>query len=822
MSVMKAKYLKLILLVVMILPSAMSNAQSQVVTNAGSLDEALKFLYDNMVYVEEGTYLKGESQVSTIVGSFYCCRYETLYWLWRHVMEQPEDEDMGDMAPIIGPTWTMFQQFIEKLDQYAGIKYRLLTDDEWEYAARGGKLSKGYLYAGSNNIDDVAWYEDNWGTQPLIVGRKQPNELGLYDMSGNADEWCQDTVPSASNARRRTPIPDADLPDEAPDFGKHRYVRGGGFLSSAKGCTVYAHYGQPSDWGWPTIGCRLALDVDEYNKLKPSKFRISMKTGESDLEIACEAGYIQYNPQTRKFIIPSPDEAGGGIATELDIAQVDYISRAPISTVQLPEGANVDMSDIVVIGSGKRQEIDENGCFESDGGNLVAMNKDNIVYLSYGCSIEKTTLDAYETAMSILLPLLPFSVSDIEDNKLYVLKRMIGYLEETKSLAEAIDQSVMQKGYLDMESVMPQYDAAVKAIMSRLGIDSKHLAKIANKRRVPNLPYFSVTSTNEVQGDGFRLILESSSWENGNEGNFWKCGFTLYNSNCKCYTTLTKCYRNPNDGLYYRINDEIYDTFKYLVKPMNVSEFMDWGTLSDLVTNPEDFLNTLTQPDFDKLMTFLWESVKPLGNFFGGDYDYFTEATWDKVKVSGISFDFYHSDENLMIAGPGIDGNLYLFNFLKIAFQPAMKFLIGKINKDKRTEELDIEDDLILEFVEWMANADLQFRAKLLAKIQDPSISWFDKLSVLSDVSDKFKEYIMDEAYGLVSKRIYKKTIKAALDEADVNEIEAIFKLYKSILSAGNFLLWTLDSTYDGVGFDLRLDFNQPGATLPDAPGEDL
>ena len=173
---MKAKYLKFILLVVMMLPSAMSNAQSQVVTNAGNLDEALKFLYDNMVYVEGGTYLKGESQVSTTVGSFYCCRYETLYWLWRHVMDQPEDEDMGDMAPIMGPTWTQFQQFIKKLNHYAGIRYRLLTDDEWEYAARGGKLSKGYLYAGSNNIDDVAWYEDNWGNQPLIVGRKQPNE----------------------------------------------------------------------------------------------------------------------------------------------------------------------------------------------------------------------------------------------------------------------------------------------------------------------------------------------------------------------------------------------------------------------------------------------------------------------------------------------------------------------------------------------------------------------------------------------------------------------------------------------------------------------
>lgn len=822
---MKTRYIKYVLVALTFLPSVGAIAQSESEVDQNALKEALQSLYDNMVYVEGGTYLKGEAKVSTKVESFYCCKYETTWGLYRQVMGLPQDED-DDLWPIMGPNWTQFQEFIAKLNTLTGKHYRLLTDDEWEYAARGGNKSKGYLYAGSNNIDEVAWYKDNLGNSYHRVGTKLPNELGLYDMSGNADEWCQDTASSESsenNARRKEPIvdPEWELPDP-PDFGAHKYVRGGNLLSEASQCTVYSYFTQPSDWGIPTIGSRLAIDVSEYEEPKAPKFRIGLKTGETNSEIDHEADHISYNPQTQKFILPSTDEKGNETVRELDISQVDYISRAPFSTFQLPEGANIDMSNIVIIGNGERQQLDENGCFKSDGGNLIAMNNEKIVYLSYGCSIEKTSLDAYETAMSILLPVFPFSVSDVDDNKLYVLKRMIGYLDETKTLAKAIDQSIIQKGYMDMESIKLQYETAVKVIKDRLGIDSESHAKAVTRKRTPNYPYFSVTSTNEDQGDGFRLILESSSWENGDEGNHWKCGFTLYSANCRCYTTLTKCFRNPTDGLYYRINDEIYDTFKYLVKPMNVSEFMDWGMLSDLVTKPDDFLNTLGEHDVDKLMTFLWESVKPLGNFFGGDYDYFTEATWDKVKVSGISFDFYHSNEDVMIAGPGIDGNLYLFNFLKIAFQPAMKFMIGKINKDKKTEKLDINDDLTLEFVEWMAKADLTFRAELLAKLEDPSNSWLEKLSVLPDVLDRFKEFLLDKTFGLISEKVYKDLIKSAIDEVDADEIEAIFKLYKNILSAGDFLLWSLDSLYKGIGFDLRLDFDQPGGMLPDAPGEDL
>ena len=256
----------------LLLPSVGAVAQNQSETDPKTLEEFIKFQYDNMVYVEGGTYLKGEGQVPTTVGSFYCCRYETVRGLYQLVMGSQKDED-GDMWAITGPSWTKVQEFISKLNALTGKCYRLLTDNEWEYAARGGNKNKGYLYAGSNNIDEVAWYRENFNQTTLRVGTKRPNELGLYDMSGNAEEWCQDSVPESANARRRTPVVDVDSLPDPPDFGIHRYVRGGSFISDAEECTVYAHYGQPSDWGMPQIGFRLAMDVDEYG-LRAPKFRI--------------------------------------------------------------------------------------------------------------------------------------------------------------------------------------------------------------------------------------------------------------------------------------------------------------------------------------------------------------------------------------------------------------------------------------------------------------------------------------------------------------------------------------------------------------------
>lgn len=856
---MKAKYLKFILLVVMMLPSAMSNAQSQVVTNAGNLDEALKFLYDNMVYVEGGTYLKGESQVSTTVGSFYCCRYETLYWLWRHVMDQPEDEDMGDMAPIMGPTWTQFQQFIKKLNHYAGIRYRLLTDDEWEYAARGGKLCKGYLYAGSNNIDDVAWYEGNW-KWPLVVGGKKPNELGLYDMSGNAEEWCQDTIPSVDKISRRTPYADLDSLPEAPDFGKHRYVRGGGFLYSAEECTVYAHYGQPSEWSMPTIGCRLALDISEYNKLKPSKFKISMKPGESGSEISCEADYIQYNPQTRKFIIPSSDDTGGGIATELDIAQIDYISRATVSQIRLPEGTST--GNIVVKGDDEDIEIAEDGSFESEAGTLIAYNDDNLMYLNLSpgrLKGQKIALNGIETAASMIAMLFPDAFQEMSLENFTIFKLALAQLKETRALGDAIDNTVATKGCFEMSDVQKEYDAVLARLLQLANVDNSETVN-SPLRRAPRNPAFYVWDdpnyppkrVDKVHGNGYYVVLNKSTWlpegTDKEKKPLWQCDFTVYNGSRYCYMFVTDGFHG-DDGLNYPTSTDPFDMIRYVVKPQGISKLMDFGTVNDLaemkfLTEPiesilswdfeEDGLPIKSEVDFSKVEAMFKETLPLWGAVFKGEsYD----TTWDHVKKSGIVLDFEQGEDQLLVLGPRNSPLLSLYNYCMKIVIPAFKFYkgiskIGEDDDDDDSAEGDEEMDwgnLIVEYFKDLEYSDTDFYVELKTKLEDKNVS-LKEFTI--DMGKKFVESIINFAAKkgdeliekkLVNTKEVKKITKMLKGHSTaLSEIEKVFKVVKLVYDGCDLILGTLDWNYSGTSFQIQFDFNEPTGGIDPIPGEDL
>ena len=168
--------------------------------------------------------------------------------------DNPSIFNNNPQRPVECVSWDDCQEFITKLNQLTGEQFRLPTEAEWEFAARGGNKSRGYKYAGSNNIEEVAWYCNNvpsqsGDTQP--VATKAPNELGLYDMSGNVSEWCQDLWGGYSSEPQTNPT--------GPSSGYYCVVRGGCWFFYAQNCRVsYRQNGSPLIAA-DTLGLRLAL-----------------------------------------------------------------------------------------------------------------------------------------------------------------------------------------------------------------------------------------------------------------------------------------------------------------------------------------------------------------------------------------------------------------------------------------------------------------------------------------------------------------------------------------------------------------------------------
>jgi|AntRauTorcE11898_2_1112593.scaffolds.fasta_scaffold04834_3 formylglycine-generating enzyme required for sulfatase activity len=167
------------------------------------------------------------------VDDFYISKTEVTQKMWRKVMGNNHSRfDNCDNCPVENVSWKDVQEFIRKLNHKTNGNYRLPTEAEWEYAARGGKKSQDYKYAGSNDIGSVAWHFNNSGGKTHPVGQKQPNELGLYDMSGNVWEWCSDRYDSDyyKNSPRNNP--------QGPNSGSARVYRGGCWRYGARYCRV--------------------------------------------------------------------------------------------------------------------------------------------------------------------------------------------------------------------------------------------------------------------------------------------------------------------------------------------------------------------------------------------------------------------------------------------------------------------------------------------------------------------------------------------------------------------------------------------------------
>lgn len=217
----------------------------------------------NMVWVEGGTFRMGATSEqgseisdekpvhSVTLSGYYIGKTEVTQALWQAVMGSNPSYFEGDDLPVEQVSWDDCQEFIRKLNSLTGQNFRLPTEAEWEFACRGGNNSRGYKYSGSNYIDNVAWYDGNSGDKTHPVATKSPNELGIYDMSGNVWEWCADWYGDYSSGRQTNP--------KGPYGGSIRVCRGGSWCNYAGLCRSSLRYYYYPSYRDYYLGLRLAL-----------------------------------------------------------------------------------------------------------------------------------------------------------------------------------------------------------------------------------------------------------------------------------------------------------------------------------------------------------------------------------------------------------------------------------------------------------------------------------------------------------------------------------------------------------------------------------
>ena len=205
----------------------------------------------------DGEALNREKPIHEVsVQSFYIGEFPVTQELWQAVMNNNPSNFKELKRPVEQVSWNDTQDFLKKLNEVTGKDYRLPTEAEWEFAARGGIHSEEYIYAGSDRLTEVGWYRENSGRETHPVGKKSANELGIYDMSGNVWEWVED--------QWHDDYQDAPTDGSAwvdADQGAYRVCRGGSWLRNARYCRVsFRDFNSPGFRG-NSLGFRLALSL---------------------------------------------------------------------------------------------------------------------------------------------------------------------------------------------------------------------------------------------------------------------------------------------------------------------------------------------------------------------------------------------------------------------------------------------------------------------------------------------------------------------------------------------------------------------------------
>ena len=363
---------------ILILFASVSSAQDS--SSVSFVDFTDSSINVEMVFVKGGAFTMGctaeqggacygneKPARSVTLSDFYIGRHEVTQKQWMALMGDNPSLWKGDSLPVENVRWDDVKTFIEKLNAMTetGMEYRLPTEAEWEYAARGGAVSGSHVYSGSSGVGDVAWYEDNGGNKTSPVGSKVPNELGVYDMSGNVWELVGDWFGDYDAAPRSNP--------SGPPWGSYHVMRGGSWSSGVRACRVTHRMSLAQGFSSGDVGFRLAIGTRETVPTIPvSQLMRKQAAAKSGSGVApAKSGSVEAPAKTGGGGLPAKTVSGRVKAAPAPVA--DTSSGEALAT---GEGSRVKLDKGISVGIG--------GFYGGDYGGGIAWANGEELAMPYG------------------------------------------------------------------------------------------------------------------------------------------------------------------------------------------------------------------------------------------------------------------------------------------------------------------------------------------------------------------------------------------------------------------------------------------------------
>lgn len=476
--------------------------------------------------------------------------------------------------------------------------------------------------------------------------------------------------------------------------------------------------------------------------------------------------------------INEPVPPGGG----------EHVDQGNTFVVNLPKNAPITQNDIIVKAYGVEISHSDDYTYSTSANAVSVVDKEGrTVYDCYASldtlnSAHSLEINALETAYTLLLPVFPNVFEPTSDHILATLKRLLSELPETQKMATAIDKSIIEKGYLDMDAIETEYQAAVDAIVVKLGLRDNYLRQTTNS-------IFRAPASNPslVNGDaiwGMKLVMNSSSWDEA--GKTWVCKFTAYNENRFAYTAWVRGFKDGNGNAHY-YNSDNYEIYRSsILKPQRVSTFLDTFTT--------------------------WEGLK---NYFGDTYhlifdDDFEYATWDKTQKS-FTMGFTTSKDVVIVACPADNEMMMYYNVMKVVIDPIIKKVAKKLTGAE-------DDDYMLNFcIDLIADNNYRLSFSQImngnknwgAKAVDIMVLTWPKLRKYLDkvlqeyIKTKGEQYVWDHLGW---------TTAVGMEDA-LKEITKNWNKYvKAVQKSGDIVLGILGLHEHSFYYDLSLKFDEHGA----------